>query len=159
MDTKTKTTPQRPKRKAQQLQLKSLRYLNMKAAQQPKLGIASIELTEAYTRIDFNYTAPDYYVNGGWIQMHPQAYIRPVGTNTTYTLVKTINIKLNPSKTYFKHCGQRHTFTLFFPALPEGTEAIDIIEKEAPGTYFNFYNIRFSSWLKLNIPKSTFIYS
>jgi predicted DNA-binding protein (UPF0278 family) len=33
------------------------------------------------------------------------------------------------------------------------------LRKEAPGTYFNFYNIRFSSWLKLNIPKSTFIYS
>jgi hypothetical protein len=56
--------------------------------------------------------------------MEPRAFIRPVGTNTTYTLVKTINIKLKPSK-----------------------------------TYFNFYNIRFSSWLKLNIPKSTFIYS
>ena len=26
---------------------------------------------------------------------------------------------------------------------------IDIIEKEAPGTYFNFYNIDFSTWMTI----------
>jgi hypothetical protein len=76
-----------------------------------------------------------------------------------YTLQKVAGIHFAPQKTYFKRCGQKHSYTLYFPALPPDTLSIDIIEKEAPGTYFNFYNIRFSSWLKLNIPKGNFINS
>ena len=147
------------KRKPKLLPSKNLRFINPKQRANAKHEIARIELTEAYTRIDFNYTAPDYYVNGGWIQIDPDTYIRPTGSSMRYTIQKVAGIHFAPQKTYFKRCGQKHTYTLYFPALPPDTLSIDIIEKEAPGTYFNFYNIRFSSWLKLNIPKSTFINS
>lgn len=114
--------------------------------------LASIERTDEHTRIDFIYRAPDKYINGGWIQMDSNAYISPVGSSTKYRLLQAINIPIAPLKHYFKHKGEFHTYTLIFPALPRETEKINIIEKEAPGTYFNFYGIDFSNWMTVPHP-------
>lgn len=132
-----------------EVQINKIRWLNPDADYSDKLSIKSIELTDAYTRIDFYYKSPDYYVNGGWIQMHPLSFIRPAGSDTRYSLFKAVNIPLAPDKLYFKHCGQHHSYTLYFPALPKDTKAIDIIEREAPGTFFNFYNIDYSNWIRM----------
>jgi len=117
-----------------------------------QLRLASIETSDECTRIDFIYRAPDHYYNGGWIQMEGTAYISPVGSGTKYRLVQAINIPITPLKHYFKRKGEFHTYTLIFPALPANTEKIDIIEKEAPGTYFNFYGIDFSKWMTVPHP-------
>ena len=119
-----------------------------------KLGhrMAGIELTDEYTRIDFIYRSPDHYINGGWIQMEGTAYISPVGSGMKYRLVQAINIPITPIKHYFKREGEFHTYTLIFPALPTSTEKIDIIEKEAPGSYFNFYGVDFSKWMTVPHP-------
>ena len=114
--------------------------------------IASIELTDEYTRIDFIYRAPHHYYNGGWIQMDRNAYISPVGSSTKYRLIQAINIPIAPTKHYFKRKGEFHTYTLIYPALPRNTQKIDIIEKEAPGTYFNFYGVDFSNWMTVPHP-------
>jgi hypothetical protein len=113
------------------------------------LRVKSIELTSEYTRIDFFYRSSSIYINGGWIQMEKDCYIQPIGSTTKFTLVKAIGIPISPVKHFFKRKGEFHTYTLIFPALPEDTKAIDIIEKLAPGTYFNFYNIDFSTWMSI----------
>ena len=114
--------------------------------------LKSIELSDEYTRIDFVYRAPQMYINGGWIQMESNAYIQPVGSQVKYYLLRAINIPIAPIKHYFKRKGEFHTYTLIFPALPADTTKINIIEKEAPGTYFNFYNIDYSKWMSVPHP-------
>jgi len=112
----------------------------------------SIEKTDEYTRIDFIYRSSELYENGGWIQMDGNAYISPVGSSIKYRLIKTIGIPLTPLKHYFKNKGEFHTYSLIFPALPSGTKKIDVIEKLAPGSYFNFYGIDYSKWITIPHP-------
>ena len=76
------------KRKPKLLPSKNLRFINPKQRANAKHEIARIELNDAYTRIDFNYTAPDYYVNGGWIQIDADTHIRPSGSTMRYSLQK-----------------------------------------------------------------------
>jgi hypothetical protein len=105
------------------------------------LGIEKISLEDEVTRIDFVYIAPKQYINGGWIEMDSGCYIRPIGSEIRYKMVSAINIPLAPSKYYFKSKGQVHHFTLLFPALPKSVKQIDIIERLAEGTYFNFFSV------------------
>ena len=105
------------------------------------LGIEKISLDDDFTRIDFVYISPKQYLNGGWIQIDPGCYIRPIGSEVRYKMVSAINIPLAPSKYYFKSKGQVHHFTLLFPALPKSVKQIDIIERLAEGTYFNFFRV------------------
>jgi hypothetical protein len=111
------------------------------------LRIKTIEPTTEYTRIDFIYKSSSYYDDGGWIQMEKDSYIQPIGSTTKYTLLKAIGIPISPLKHYFKKQGEYHTYTLIFPALPKDTKSIDIIEKLGPGSFFNFFNVDFSSWM------------
>lgn len=106
------------------------------------LGIEKIILHDNYTRIDFVYIASHEYINGGWIQMNPNCFIRPVGSDAYYKLLKAINIPIKPSKFYFQSQGQLHNYTLIFPALPKDTKQIDIIENFTEGDYFNFFNVK-----------------
>jgi hypothetical protein len=112
----------------------------------------SIEFSDEFTRIDFIYRSSKAYQNGGWIQMDGNAYIQPVGSTTKCRLIRAIGIPIEPLKYYFKHQGEYHSYSLIFPALPSGTTKIDIIEKEAPGTYFNFYAIDYSKWITVPHP-------
>lgn len=117
-----------------------------------ELRVKSIEITDEYTRIDFIYRSSMIYVNGGWIQMEWNAFIRPKGSSTKYPLLRAIGIPIAPIKHYFKRQGEFYSYSLIFPALPADTQMIDIIEKEAPGTYFNFYGIDYSKWMKVVHP-------
>lgn len=102
--------------------------------------IMRIEMEEDYTRIDFVYNNGKY----GWVQIQPESFIRPCGTETAYGLVKAQGIPLAPQKKYFSNPNQTLYYTLYFPALPKGVKEIDIIEKESrvPGhNYFNFYGV------------------
>ena len=126
--------------------------IGIKTETETLLDIYKIELNEDFTRIDFIYEAPSKYVNGGWIQMEGNAYISPVGSSIKYRLIKTIGIPLTPLKHYFKNKGEFHTYSLIFPALPSDTKKIDIIEKLAPGSYFNFYGIDYSKWITVPHP-------
>jgi hypothetical protein len=84
--------------------------------------------------------------------MERNAYISPVGSNTKYRLLRAIGIPIKPRKHYFKKEGEFHTYSLIYPALPLETTSINIIEKEAPGTYFNFYGIDYSKWITVPHP-------
>ena len=106
------------------------------------LGIEKISLDDNFTRIDFVYISPKMYVNGGWIQMNAGCFIRPIGSDTRYKMIKAINIPIAPSKYHFKSSGQVHQFSLLFPALPKSVRQIDVIEKLAEGEYFNFFRVQ-----------------
>ena len=114
--------------------------------------VKSIERTDEYTRIDFIYRSSNFYVNGGWIQIDENSYISIVGSNKKYRLIKAFGIPLAPLKHYFKKQGEFHTYSLIFPALPSDTNKIDVIEKLAPGSYFNFYGIDYSKWITIPHP-------
>lgn len=105
------------------------------------LGIETISLEDDFTRIDFVYIAPFGYRNGGWIQIDPGCYIRPIGTDRRYHLLQTIDIPMAPTKYYFKRSGQVLSFSLLFSALPKSVKQIDIIEKLGEGNYFNFFKV------------------
>ena len=111
--------------------------------------IQSIDLNEEYTRKDFKYTSSQEYMNGGWIKMERNSFIRDTLSKRTYPLLFALNIPIAPEKFHFRRKGQAHTYTLVFPPLPKSTKAIDIIEKEAPGNYFNFYNIEYQRWINI----------
>ena len=66
--------------------------IGIKSVSQTLLSIYKIELNEDFARIDFIYQAPSYYVNGGWIQMERNAFIRPSDSTTNYfILIKRIH--------------------------------------------------------------------
>jgi len=111
--------------------------------------IQTIDLNEEYTRIDFKYTSSQEYINGGWIKMERNSFIRDTLSKRTYPLLFALNIPIAPEKFHFRRKGQVHYYTLVFPALPKSTKAIDIIEKEAPGNYFNYYNIEYQRWINI----------
>jgi hypothetical protein len=92
------------------------------------------------------------YVNGGWIQMESGVFIQPANSSQKYGLVKAIGIPIAPMKHYFNRPGEHYTYTLIFPALPKNTMKINIIEKEAPGNFFNFYGIDYSNWMTVPHP-------
>ena len=117
-----------------------------------KHKVKSIELGDEFTLVEFQYRSSYKYLNGGWIQIHKDSFIRDCKTKGKYPLLLALNIPIAPEKFYFKRSGQLHRYTLVFPALPKSTESIDIIEKEAPGTYFNFYDQEFSNWMTVEHP-------
>lgn len=107
-----------------------------------EIGIESISIDDHYTRIDFIYISPKLFINGtSWVQIFNTAYIRPSGSDKKYSLLKAINIPIAPNKHFFKSSGQVLQFTLLFPALPKTVTEIDIIEKLAAGSYFNFFRV------------------
>ena len=95
------------------------------------------------TRIDFVYRSTPKYVNGGWVQIDQETFIRPVNTAIRLTLVQAVNNPITPKKYWFKKAGQCLFYTLCFPKLPDDVVAIDIIEREAarPYNFFNFYGV------------------
>lgn len=105
------------------------------------LGIEKISLEDDFTRIDFVYIAPKKYLNGGWIQIDSGCFIRPIDSEVRYKMIRAINIPIAPSKYLFKSCGEVLHFSLLFPALPKNVKHIDIIERLAEGTYFNFFKV------------------
>lgn len=95
-----------------------------------------------YTRIDFIHFADAKYINGGWVRIEPQMFIRPVGTNDRLFLLHAVNVPLAPAKHHYRGINDSHAFTLYFPALPKSVAAIDIIEKEGgDDSFFNFFGV------------------
>jgi len=87
-----------------------------------------VTLTNKETKLDFGYQTESYYKKGGWVRMDPKTFIRPIGSNKKYTLINATNIPLEPEQLNFKSQEDSLYFSLIFPALPEGVDAIDMIE-------------------------------
>ena len=107
------------------------------------IDVMRIVQEEELTRIDFAYRSSPKYINGGWVQIDKETFIRPITTGMRLTLVQAVNIPITPKKHWFKKAGQCLYYTLYFPALQDGVMAIDMIEREAarPHNFFNFYGV------------------
>lgn len=106
--------------------------------------VMRIEISEKFTIIDFVYHPPKYYGNGHWVRVHKEIFIRPIGSDFKYTLVKAVNIPIAPNRHFFKSANEVLYFTLYFPALPKETSEIDIIESNSSKNienWFNFYGV------------------
>ena len=102
--------------------------------------IMRIKAEENYTRIDFLYCNGSY----AWVQIDPNSFIRPVGSEVRFPLIKAQGIPLTPQKYYFRNVNETIYYTLYFAALPKSVTSIDIIEKEVntpAHNYFNFYGV------------------
>jgi hypothetical protein len=109
---------------------------------QDSVAIHRIVRHDDVTKIDFIHYASRIYDQGGWVQIHKQTFIRPVGTTTELTMLEAINIPISPTKHYYRHQFDYLAYTLIFPALAKSVKAIDIIEMELPGgNWFNFYGV------------------
>jgi len=109
------------------------------------VGIESISFDDEITRIDFIYISKEEFGNSSWVKIERNSFIRPVGSDIKYSLIKAINIPYAPSKHFFKCAGQVLRYTLLFPALPKSTKEIDIVEKLALGNYFNFFRVKLNN--------------
>jgi len=118
-----------------------------------KNEIKTVNVHEDPLRIDFLYYANNKYINGGWVHIMPQTYIRPVGSDTRYTLLQAINIPIAPLKHHFKSKSDMLFYSLLFPRLPKDVTHIDIIEHDGAGdNWFNFYNVAMETVLNGIIP-------
>jgi hypothetical protein len=107
----------------------------------PAVRVLRITGEDGLTRIDFVVYSRTF----GWVNMRPEAFIRPANTSIQLTRVKAVNIAVAPDKHRFKDRNQTLYYTLYFPALPKDVVAIDIIEKEGAQQhnfrFFNFYGV------------------
>jgi hypothetical protein len=118
-----------------------------------KNEIKTLNVHEDPLRIDFLYYASNKYINGGWVHIMPQTYIRPVGSDTRYTLLQAINIPMAPQKHHFKTQSDMLFYSLLFPRLSKDVTHIDIIEHDGVGdNWFNFYNVAMETVLNGIIP-------
>ena len=107
------------------------------------IDVLRITQEDELTRIDFVHRACSFRINGGWVRIEPETFIRPINTNMKLTMVQAVNIPIAPAMHWYKNKHQCLYYTLYFPALSEDVVAIDIIEKEAarPHNFFNFYGV------------------
>lgn len=111
-----------------------------------KLQVRSIKMDNAETVIDFIYYSPKNRAEGGWLQIDKETFIRANSSPDKLKLKHAINIPLAPEKHYLNPKYMPYRFTLIFPPLPLETHCIDIIERDEPGTYFNFNQLDLSDW-------------
>jgi hypothetical protein len=109
------------------------------------LRINKIEFSEQ-TRIEFYYKPPSRYDKGGWIQIDGETYITTDGGITKLKLIESVDIPIAPEKHYFTEANTTHIFWLIFPKISPKIKTLDIIERNEPGSYFNFFQLDLTRW-------------
>lgn len=94
------------------------------------LTLHRLLLTEEYTRLDFSYISPKYYIYGGWIRIAPESYLFNKNTGKKYKLIHTKNIPLAPNQYEFEASKDSAYFSLYFKPIPIENCEIDFIEDE-----------------------------
>jgi hypothetical protein len=116
---------------------------NVEYQDNSSIDVMRITQEAELTRIDFVHRASPIRINGGWVRIEPETFIRPVNTNMRLTMVQAVNIPLAPAMHWYKNNRECLYYTLFFPRLPDDVVAIDIIEREVarPHNFFNLYAV------------------
>jgi hypothetical protein len=112
--------------------------------QNPKM--LRIVLTDKHTRIDFGYTAPWHYKNGGWIKISPKTYLKTNNTHKKYSLLEAEGIAIAPNRIDFQSKADWQFFSLYFEPIPNEDCILDMIESENPTENdFNYYGVELNS--------------
>ena len=114
--------------------------------------IIHIQSDYRQVKIDFRYT--NCHGFGGWVNINPNCFIRPVGTNLHYTLISAEGITMAPENITFHKDGDILFFSLIFPPLPYDICEIDLIEDEDNNDAFNFFNVSLTMSTYNMIPMS-----
>jgi len=110
-------------------------------------SILRITVRENETQVDLGYSAYNIYINGGWIRIHADTYLKDKKTGYQYKLTKAEGIPIAPLKLEFETKTDWQYFSLFFEPLPQTDLIIDFIEPDSlvpsdNGNNFDFYGIR-----------------
>jgi len=106
------------------------------------LRLLRVIIHSEYLKVDFGYYATSFYINGGWVRIAQDSFVRDKSNNHIYKLIRAENIPIAPTVHNFNSSNEWMFFSLIFEPIPLNTKAFDLIEVE-PGepTDFNFYNI------------------
>lgn len=116
------------------------------------IQLLRISITNLETKIDFGYQTTDHYINGGWIKISTETFIRPTGSKKKFILTNATNIPFGPEKLHFNSSIEWRYFSLHFPPLPKEIESIDLIEKESGNKNdFNFFGIKLNDLRKRSL--------
>ncbi len=105
----------------------------------PDVKILEIERTRQYTIMRLSFETTMDYIDGGWIAVMEQIYLRDVKTGKKFLFKKAENVPSFPTKHLFTGPGQRLKFTLYFEPVDASTKYIDIIENVQNG--FNYFRV------------------
>ncbi|MBU3658496.1 MAG: hypothetical protein FGM14_01380 [Flavobacteriales bacterium] len=105
-------------------------------------SILRVILTKEFTRIDFGYTTPWYYIKGGWIKIAPETYLQNEETKEQYKLKEATGILIAPKRINFESTEDWQFFSLYFDPIPMKDCVLNMIEAEKPTPNdFNYYGI------------------
>jgi hypothetical protein len=111
-----------------------------------KCFISEVVGTNSHTIVKMVHYSDPLYVNGGWVRIHPEMFIRPSFTEGKFPLIRAVNIPIFPEQYHYEETNQSLSFLLIFPKLPDDVISFDLIEKEPSNdTFFNFYGIKLRS--------------
>lgn len=103
--------------------------------------INKIEVNDNATIIYLTHTAPSEYINGGWVSIDPNVFLRENSSGRKLKLIKAEGIPLSPDKFQYSSAGQKLSFRLYFPRIEFSGNNVDLIECERDESCFNFYKI------------------
>jgi|GEM_PF-802610 len=106
----------------------------------PYCKVTRISISNDKTIVEFNYVAPDTYINGGWICVGDNFFIRDNETGKKFFLTIANKIPICPQKHNFSSQGESLQFNLEFQPIPKTCKEIDIVENLTGGG-FNFYGV------------------
>ena len=115
---------------------------SIKSRDEYSLNIDRIELTDYNTIIYCTHTAPSMYVNGGWVTIQPNIFLKETYGSRTYKLLKAEGIPLSPNKFNYSYKGQTLSFKLIFQKIATDINLVDLIECQDRSNCFNFYGIK-----------------
>ncbi len=102
--------------------------------------IEKVEFTKNNTVIYLKHYADNEYIDGGWVSISKDTYIKAKGSSTKLKLIKANGIPISPKKHQYSTKDDELIFELIFPKI-ENNQIIDLIECEGKNNCFNFYNI------------------
>lgn len=101
-----------------------------------------VTISNSFTKFDFGYSTMWYYINGGWVRIAKDTFIKIKGKDEKLNLIKADNIPVAPTQHHFKSNKDWLYFSLYFPAIPLEDCTLDLIEKETSSKdVFNYNNI------------------
>lgn len=95
---------------------------------------------ERQTIVHCSYVSKRKYINGGWINIHPNTYL--VHSADKLQLLHAENIPLAPAIHVFTRVGEPLQFTLIFPAIPKDWKSFSLVEKCNSSNGFIIHDIQ-----------------
>ena len=84
---------------------------------------------ESQTIIHCIHKASAIYINGGWVNIHPNTYLTSGEGQNPLPLIDAIDIPFSPNKHFYKNSQETKRFTLLFPAIPSSWTKFSLIEE------------------------------